>query len=114
MSEMTPDPNEVQRRRSQLAGLFTYGRTPDPEVETAARRSLQVAKLDRAIREATTASPALDPAQTGHLVGLLVSWGGSDDDAVERLERAIREAVYAVDRLTAEDRERIAAIITAS
>lgn len=105
--------NEVVRARGRLAGLFTYGRTPDPEVEAEARRSLQVAKLDRAIRDASTAAPPLDAVRMGHLVGLLLSWGGSDENAVARLERAVKEAFYVTPVATAEDRERIAKIITA-
>lgn len=104
--------SEVRSATARLAGLYSYGNTPDAETESAARRGLQVAKLDRAIRDASVVAPPLDPAQTGHLVGLLLSWSGSDDGAVERLERAIREAIYAVGRITAEDRERIAASIT--
>ena len=111
MTSDSYEPDEVLTARNKLAGLRAYGHTPDPEVEADAYRALQVAKLDRAIREATTVSPPLKPTQMGHLIGLLLSWGGSDEGAAERLERAVREAIYVTTGLTTEDRERIAAII---
>ena len=109
-----PEISEVRSATARLAGLYSYGNTPSPETESAARRGLQVAKLDRAIRDAAVAAPPLDPVQTAHLVGLLLSWGGSDDGAVERLERTVLEAFDVVPGATAEDRKRITAHILAS
>ncbi|MDE0775929.1 MAG: hypothetical protein OSB43_06635 [Nocardioides sp.] len=99
--------DNVLSARAKLAGLYAYGRTPDPEVEAAYRRSLATAKLDRAIREATEVCPGLDPAQVGHLAGLLVSWGNDDGRAVARFERLVADAAYCVPGLTADDRKRI-------
>lgn len=112
MNDQNDHNYNVRRESARLGGLSSYGRTPDPAEEADARRRLAVARIDREIRQQTRVSPSPDPAQIGHLVGLLLMWGGSrDGQAVERLERAVREAFYCTPTATAEDRVRIASQI---
>lgn len=109
----TNDFPDVGRARNQLAGLFTYGRQPDPEVEADARRRLAVAKVDREIRRAMVDAPAPDDVDLAHLVGLLVTWtpvapGG---DASARLERLIREVIYCTPRIDPLDVAQVLAMV---
>lgn len=106
MSDSIPS---VPKARSHLAGLFTYGRTPDPAEELAARRALAVAKLDREIREQITRAPGPDPVEMAHLVGLLLTWGQATPEAPERFERALREVLAVSTRLSPDERRQIAA-----
>ncbi|ROR89331.1 hypothetical protein [Nocardioides aurantiacus] len=106
------DPDAAVRKAgARVGGLSTWGRTPSPEERADALRRLAVARIDREIREQRAKSPSPDPTEIGYLVGLLLMWGQSDPEAVERLERAIREAVYCTPSVTAEDRARLAAIL---
>lgn len=103
----------VRKASARVGGLSTWGRTPDPDEAADARRRLAVARIDREIREQTRKAPSPDPAEIGYFVGLLLMWGGSrDGQAVERLERSVREALYVTPTATTEDRERIARSIT--
>lgn len=106
---MPSSPSDVRRASARLNGLRTNGRVPDPAVELAARRDLGYHRVQREIRTYREDVAFLDPVHVGHLVALLVS--GSDTEAVERFERAVREAVSGVP-LTDADRERIAKLIT--
>lgn len=104
--------DDVIRARNRLAGLHSRGATPDPVEEADARRRLAVAHIDREIRKQTRLAPSPDPQEIGYFVGLLLMWGGSrDGQAVERLERTVREAFYVTPTVTPEDRERIAQTI---
>ncbi|MBA2715609.1 MAG: hypothetical protein H0U51_00850 [Propionibacteriales bacterium] len=69
--------SEVAHATCKLAGLYTYGRTPDPETEAAARRELATAKIERAIREAIAAAPPLTNEQRERIASLLASGGGN-------------------------------------
>ncbi|WP_299052145.1 hypothetical protein [uncultured Nocardioides sp.] len=101
--------SEVRRAGARVAGLYAHGSTPSPEAERAARQGLAYQRIQREVRRANrAASPALSPAQVGHLVALLVE--GVDREAAERLERAVREAAFSV-RLRDDERHRIAQII---
>lgn len=111
MSSKDHDISNIRQATARLAGLSSHGRVPDPEVEDDARRDLAHAKLQRALREAQSSAPALNPHQVEHLVGLLMAPGGTDEHAAERLERAVREAVHCTRDLTPSDRERIAAVV---
>lgn len=103
----------VRKATARVGGLHTWGRTPDPDEAADARRRLAVARIDREIREQTRRAPSPSPTEIGYLVGLLLMWGSSGDgQAVERLERAVREAFYVTPTATVEDRERIARTIT--
>lgn len=108
------DPKAVQRAAVQVAGLYAYGHTPDPEVEAHARRGLATARIDREIRQSLASSGALDAAQTGHLVGLILSHGGQDEHAVERLARALRDGIYATPNLTNDDKLALAQVALGS
>lgn len=104
----------VRKATSRIGGLSTWGRTPDPDERADALRRLAVARIDREVRQQTErGAPSPDPQEIAHLVGLLLMWGGSTDaQAVERLERAVREAFYVTPTATAEDCKRIARMIT--
>lgn len=91
------DEHDVKKAATRVARLYTYGRTPDPDDEADARRSLATARIDREIRNAArSGGTPLDNVQAGHLVGLLLSMcdvGGETGAAIERLTRmAVREA----------------------
>lgn len=102
----------VRREAARLGGLSSYGRTPDPADEADARRRLAVARVDRELREQRTIAPTPDPSEVGYLVGTLLMWGkASDGLAVQRLERAVREACYVTPGLTDGDRARIAQVV---
>ncbi|HET7327648.1 MAG TPA: hypothetical protein VFJ14_10250 [Nocardioidaceae bacterium] len=108
MQDQNDPKYNVRRESARLGGLSSYGRTPDPAEEADARRRLAVARIDREIREQTRLAPSPDPSEIGYLVGLLLMWGGSrDGQAVERLERAVREAFYCTPQATHEDALRI-------
>jgi len=66
---------EVSRAACKLAGLYTYGRTPDPETVASARRELAAAKIERAVREAVAAAPKLTPDQRERIASLLATGG---------------------------------------
>lgn len=101
--------SEVRRAGARVAGLYAHGGNPSPEVERAARQGLAHQRIMREVlRAQRAATPPLDPAQVGHLVGLLVQ--GLDYEAVARFERAVREGAYGVS-LTDDDRQRIARIV---
>lgn len=63
--------DQVTHARAKLAALYAYGRTPDPETEALARRTLTAAKLERAIREAIEAAPPITTEQRTALAAIL-------------------------------------------
>jgi hypothetical protein len=67
--------DEVSKARARLGGLFAFGRTPEPEVEAAARRELTLAKLERSTRDALAAVPPLTLEQRERVARLLVGGG---------------------------------------
>lgn len=101
--------SDVRRSSARLAGLRAYGHTPDPEVEADAYRQLAYHRILREIQIYRGNVPTLDPVHVGHLVALLVE--GSDAEAVERFERAVRETADSLPTLTNEDRARVAATV---
>ena len=99
----------VRQATARIGGLSTWGRVPTEDERNTALSALAVARIDREIRQQMAKAPAPDPVETAHLVGLLLMWGGSrDGQAVERLERAVREAFYCTPNVTDADREHIA------
>ncbi|GEM_PF-4037260 len=98
MSDRTipPLPRSVHAEAARLSGLFAHGRTPTPDVELTARRSLATARLDRELRNlGTLGLGGLDGAQVAHLVGLLLSACGVKYDVATPIERIARDAVEA-------------------
>lgn len=61
----------VRSANARLAGLYTYGRKPDPATEAQARRDLAEAKIARCIEEAVAAAPPLTDEQCNRLARLL-------------------------------------------
>ena len=107
--------NPVRVAAAQLAGLSANGRVPEPGEVAKALTRLKVARIDREIRQAQASAPAPDPAEAAHLVGLLLSWGGNDQQSVATLTRCIREALYVTsDHLTPDDLATIAQMVLAS
>ncbi|WP_299052154.1 hypothetical protein [uncultured Nocardioides sp.] len=104
-----PNSNPVRGAASRLNAMYSHGRTPDPADVAQGYRELGYARIQREIRRSQGNVPQLDPVHVGHLVAMLVS--GVDAEAVERFERAVREAVYELP-LSNADRARIAALIT--
>lgn len=67
-----PSSNPVLAARARVAGLQRRSvRAPDPEVLAAAQRELTVLVLERAIKRANGAEPAMLPEQRGYLIELL-------------------------------------------
>lgn len=112
MQDEIYEPVEPNLARNQYAALFRKTGATECDKQ-AALATLATAKIDKAIRDTFHAYPVqLDPAQVGYLVGLLLMKGSTrDSQAVERLERTVREAFYVTPVATAEDRERIAQMI---
>lgn len=104
----------VRQESARLAGLHANGATPAADAEADARSRLQVARIDREIREAHSKSVAPEPAALAHLVGLLLRWGSVDDPrAVERASSCVREALDVTTAVTDADRMAIAQMILA-
>jgi hypothetical protein len=72
------NPKSVINARNDLARLYANGQTPDPEFLASARQQLATAKIEKAIREALSNSPALHPAQVEYLAGRLQAPGGAE------------------------------------
>lgn len=97
---------------TRVGRMFRHGNVPDVDEVSEARMTLAAARIDKEIRAAMAGSPIpLSPAYVGHLVGLLMMRGGTDEVAVERCARAIREALYVTDALTDEDRATLAQMV---
>lgn len=108
---MTTPTNDVRRESVRIAGLFANGRTPTEGELADAKRRLAYAKVDREIRRCAT-DPAPDAVDLGHLVGSLLMWGGSPDDAATRLKRVVNAAVYVTAyHLTDDDRAELTQIV---
>ena len=106
--------NPVRIAAAQLAGLSANGRVPESGEVAKALTRLKVARIDREIRQAQASAPAPDPVEAAHLVGLLLSWGGNDQQSIATLTRCIREALYVTSDLTPDDRVAIAQMVLAS
>ncbi|MBT0995448.1 hypothetical protein KIN34_14265 [Cellulomonas sp. DKR-3] len=77
-----------------VAGLYSHGAVPDPSTLDAARATLATATLDKAIRDSIARTgTALNDAQVGHLVGLLLAESGVPAVAVAKVEHMARVAV---------------------
>lgn len=87
------DEYNVRRAAALLGGLSAHGRTPDPDDEASARRTLATARLDRELRTTARSGIVLDDVQAGHLVGLLLSGCGVKGEVVTALEHLSRVAV---------------------
>jgi hypothetical protein len=87
------DDYDVRREAARLGGLSSYGRTPDPDEEAAARRRLLTARVDRELRSIAASGVRLNDVQTAHLVGLLLSTCGVKYDAAVLIEKVVRAAV---------------------
>lgn len=83
----------VRRAAALLGGLSAHGRTPDPEVEAQARRTLATARIDRELRETEANGVVLNDAQAGHVVGLLLAGCDVPPEVATFLENAVRQAV---------------------
>jgi len=83
------------RARNKLAALHSYGATPDPDAEAAARANLATSKIDKSIRDSLAVSPHISDAEIGHLVGLILNQSGIDGETSTRVEREVRAAVVA-------------------
>lgn len=58
--------------RNKLSGMYSHGRTPEPEALAAAQRDLTEAKLERYVREALAAVPPLTDEQRARIASLLL------------------------------------------
>ncbi|MBT2549808.1 hypothetical protein [Arthrobacter sp. ISL-65] len=68
---MSVDPVLIARSALGVASRYTRNGGPDPERVAAARRNLNAALVERAIRQALTAEPPITPEQCEQLAALL-------------------------------------------
>jgi hypothetical protein len=90
-----------------VPGRTTPKGSPDARLHRCAhagRGVLAAARIDKEIRAAMRdmanhieGHSHLDPSYAAHLVGLILSYGSTDEQSVERCARAIREALYVTD-----------------
>lgn len=89
-------PPRVPQARGAVAGLHSHGATPKPSLLDAAKATLCCSNIDVAIRRAVQAAgTAMNGAQVGHLVGLLLAESGVGASVIAEVESLTRKLVVA-------------------